>query len=425
MAAPAVPTGSPIEALFRPSTRFLELRRLSDGFTEVEILPGLTIENVWATGVKREDFHRFLQGKVVWMAPGVFIHSQYFGDGDESLVFLLGVPDGTKLFVYVMEGMDAAAATATGDFLVRLLATCEQHNLLISGLDSRRSTPLSGAGLSLFFQESRSCLRQVELNDIALTEDHCLALTNMSRLDVEVSLVYCKLVDDAAGAFVECLQSDKGPVKLHKCIIDGQIIANALTGKSRVTKLTPSSGETNDTETAVLFAALATNRGLEELDLEDTPISDDNWRILCESMKAHPTLTDLNLLGTRPSNPFGGDEEEEEEEDHDNRILLSDEQKSHRTRVLAYMMKANTILRTILLTDHEHDEQIYTEEISPYLETNLYRPRVVAVKKTHMREFRKKVLGRALDCVKSKPNLVWMFLSQNVDAFVRSEEESK
>jgi hypothetical protein len=165
--------------------------------------------------------------------------------------------------------------------------------------------------------------------------------------------------------------------------------------------------------------------------LEDTPISDDNWSILCESLKAHPTLTNLNLLDTRPSNPVDADDDddddddEDDEEDPEDTILLSDEQKSHRTRLLAEMMKANTILRTILLTDHEHDDQIYTEEISPYLETNLYRPRVVAVKKTHMREFRKKVLGRALDCVKSKPNLVWMFLSQNVDAFVRSEEESK
>jgi hypothetical protein len=49
---------------------------------------------------------------------------------------------------------------------------------------------------------------------------------------------------------------------------------------------------------------------------------------------------------------------------------------------------------------------------------------VVAVKKTHERPFREKVLGRALDCVKSNPNLVWMFLSENVDAFVRTEEEN-
>jgi hypothetical protein len=53
----------------------------------------------------------------------------------------------------------------------------------------------------------------------------------------------------------------------------------------------------------------------------------------------------------------------------------------------------------------------------------MYRPRVLAVKKTIARPFREKVLGRALYAVKSNPNLVWMFLSETVDAFVRSEED--
>jgi hypothetical protein len=99
--------------------------------------------------------------------------------------------------------------------------------------------------------------------------------------------------------------------------------------------------------------------------------------------------------------------------------------KTQRTRLLAEMMEQNVVLHTIHLSEDERDDQIYTEEISPYLETNLYRPRVVAVKKTIERPFREKVLGRALDCVKSNPNLVWMFLSQNVDAFVRLEEEEE
>jgi hypothetical protein len=37
----------------------------------------------------------------------------------------------------------------------------------------------------------------------------------------------------------------------------------------------------------------------------------------------------------------------------------------------------------------------------------------------------KKVLGRAVYSVRSNPNLVWMLLSENVDAFVRSEEEEE
>jgi hypothetical protein len=251
------------------------------------------------------------------------------------------------------------------------------------------------------------------LLNMALNADQCLALATMSRLDVELEIHNCGLADDAAGAFVECLQSNRGPVDLYKCNIDSQILASALTSNSRVTKLKTHYARTNDAETAILFRALANNRGLEELDLEDVSISDDNWSILCESLKSHPTLTHLNLLDTRPILPAGG------------RIVLTDDQKAHRTRTIAEMVQRNTVLYTIELSAYEKDEEIYTEEIRPYLETNLYRPRVLAIKKTIERPFREKLLGRALDCVKINPNLVWMFLSENVDAFVRSEEEEE
>jgi hypothetical protein len=86
------------------------------------------------------------------------------------------------------------------------------------------------------------------------------------------------------------------------------------------------------------------------------------------------------------------------------------------------MVQENTILQTITLSEHERDQHIYTQEIHPYLVTNQYRPRVLAVKITKDRPFREKILGRAVYSVRSNPNLVWMLLSENVDAFVRSEE---
>jgi hypothetical protein len=106
-------------------------------------------------------------------------------------------------------------------------------------------------------------------------------------------------------------------------------------------------------------------------------------------------------------------------------IRLSGEQKTNRMRMLAEMVQQNTVLHTIHLPERERDEHIYTQEIHPYLEVNLYRPRVLAIKKTSERPFREKVLGRALHSVRSNPNLVWMLLSENVDAFVRLEEEEE
>jgi hypothetical protein len=407
-AAPAVPTGSPIEALFRPTARFQGL--LQEGWTEVELLPGLTLENVLASGVTWEDFHRFLYHKVAWAASDVFVCSGYMSGLGESLLSLR-VDVSFDVRVNVTPGTAAAAATATCDFMVRLLATSEEHAVNISGNIAAAPPPLSGAGLSLFFQESRSCLRRVTLRDMALNEDLCRALATMSRLDVELEIINCWPADDAAGAFAECLQSGRGPVELIHCVIDNQIIASALTGKSRVTKLVLDSGRTNGADMAVLFAALANNSGLVELDVCNQYISGDNWSILCESLKAHPTLTRLDLRISIPGSQTGG------------RRRLPDGQKARRTRLLAVMMKENIVLHTIRVSEHERDEQIYIAEILPRLQTNLYRPRVLAVKKTKERPFREKVLGRALFCVKSNPNLVWMFLSENVDAIVRSEEE--
>jgi hypothetical protein len=310
--------------------------------------------------------------------------------------------------VHVTPDTAAAAATTTCDFMVRLLATYEKHDVYINGCSDGASTPLSGAALSLFFQESPSCLREVLLWNLVLDADLCQALATMSRLDVELTIhvLCCSLADDAAGAFVECLQGDKSPVKLIDCTIDRQILASGLTGNSRVTKLKLlDSGRANNADTAVLFATLANNRGLVDLDLYCCSINEDNWSILCESLQAHPTLTKLDLS-------------------HTGRFeLLTDNQKTHRTRMLADMVQRNTSLHTIILSElcqDARDEEIYAQMILPCLETNRYRPRVHAIKKADI-SLRRPLLGRALqtESVRNDSNLRWMFLSGNADVVVR------
>jgi hypothetical protein len=90
-----------------------------------------------------------------------------------------------------------------------------------------------------FLQENRICLGKVLLDCMILNEDQCLALETMSRLDVELNFRHCILMDGAAGAFVECLQSSRGAVKLQNCHIDSLIIVRTLPGDSRVTRLKP------------------------------------------------------------------------------------------------------------------------------------------------------------------------------------------
>jgi hypothetical protein len=231
---------------------------------------------------------------------------------------------------------------------------------------------------------------------------------------MEVILHDCSLSDDNGchAAFVECLQCDRGPTQLDNCTIGCRVLATALEGNSRVTGLVLGDDwAASDARKGAMFRSLAENKGLLELDLRSCSISDENWTILCQSLKGHPTLTSLDLRDTSPRGLHGA------------RIELSGEQRAQRTRVLAAMVQENQVLLTIDLNRDERDEQIYAESILPHLETNLYRPRVLGIKKADI-ALRRPLLGRALQThsVRSKSNLLWMFLSGNQDVVVQSIE---
>jgi hypothetical protein len=203
------PTGARLEALFRPSTRYRDShpkRRggLPQGWTEIELLQDLAPEDVLATGITWEDFCLFLLNKVVWMTPDVCV-SGYRNTYDPEVLALRAEAYTPIMRVHVRLFTAAAAATATCDFLLRLVATREIDGVCIYG-DRNVPPPLSGAGLSLFFQESRSCLRQARLYSMILNGEQWRALATMSRLDVELVIKNCKLADNVAGrAFVNCL----------------------------------------------------------------------------------------------------------------------------------------------------------------------------------------------------------------------------
>jgi hypothetical protein len=226
----------------------------------------------------------------------------------------------------------------------------------------------------------------------------------MPRLDGELEISICALALFATESFVECLQSDRGPVRLIDCEFENQILASALAGQSRVTSLKQDSDVTSDYDMAILFAALANNKSLVDLNLEYSTISDDNWTILCESLQGHPTLTSLGLYG----------------------IVPEEDQKVHRTRLLAETMQLNTVLSTIELSEGYYDQHIYDKMIHPYLEANRYRPRVVGIKKADI-ALRRPLLGLALrsKSVRNSSNLLWMFLSGNPDVVLQSNEDGE
>jgi hypothetical protein len=419
MAAITNPMGI-LDSLFRPSTRF-QLRggrrfSLPRNFTEVELLPNLTAEDVVATGINWDDFRCFVHDKFVWMAPGIYISSAYRAAGLYPVAVEVGaMDDSAGMRVRVKPGTAPQTATATCNFLVRLLATSDQCDVYLQG-SSRALSPICGPALSHFFEHGGENLRAVTLRDMIFNEEHIRVLASAPQHKLQLALRDCKFSDGDASknALLQWLQSGRGPTELYRCAIDSAVVAGALKGNSRLDRLLlcqEKASTAGPLELASIFRGLAEDRGLTEFDAFWYSIGDANWTLLCQSLQMHPTLTSLGLACTGPKRPTDKTE-------------LSEVQKTNRTRALADMMLTNTNLHTIRLFLGEYDERIYTESIEPRLEANLYRPRVLAVKKeADDRPFRKKVLGRALNCVKSNPNLLWMFLSENVDAFVRSDEQ--
>jgi hypothetical protein len=386
---------------------------LPDGETEKELIPDLSPEYVLATGITWEDFCRFLGDYMfVWIGPGLYVcTSDNFSHPGYGLVVMLGSLNrqSRNLYVYAAtEPETAAATTVTCDFCVHLLATSRENGASIRGF-SAVPPPVSGPSLSRFFQESQGNLREFTLLNLVLNEEQIRALATSEPEAMEVILHNCSLSDDNGchAAFEECLHRDRGPTQLISCNIDCHVLAAALEGSSRVTRLRLiNHGTTTDATKGVMFRSLAENRGLVELGLRNYSTSNENWTIMCESLKEHPTLTSLVLPRSHGHR----------------RNELSDEQKSQKTRLLAEMVRQNTVLHTIHLSERERDEQIYTEDILPYLQTNRYRPRVLGIKKAHIM-IRRNLLGLALrtESVRNKSNLIWMFLSGNQDVVVPIE----
>jgi hypothetical protein len=364
---------------------------------------------------------------MVWLTPEAYVitprkEDDFLARGFPWSVHFMITPireekwvdyDSLSLTVHARELTAAACAC---EFLLDLLTHSQQHNIYIGNgycLDGkdRPSFPISGPILSNFLQEIHH--RKITLAGFTLSEDQYRALATVSSLNLEINLERCTLqeVKDDTGcqdAFIECLQRDRGPTTLDRCLISNRILTRALAGNTRVVKLRICGKPVPDNDgMSILFRSLTEMRGLVDLNLHNHYIIDDNWHILCESLKTHCTLTCLDLRCAQPWNA----------------APITDEEKVQRTRAIAEMLAVNTVLHTIKLYPFTIDENICTESVNPRLETNRYRPRVLAIKQADDR-YRRALLGRALqsELVRNKSNLLWMFLSENADIAIESIE---
>jgi hypothetical protein len=78
-------------------------------------------------------------------------------------------------------------------------------------------------------------------------------------------------------------------------------------------------------------------------------------------------------------------------------------------------MKTNMSIHTINLNDFYSEHWLFQRSVIPYVKTNRFRPRLLAIQRTRSIPYRAKVLGRALLATRTDANRFWVLLSGNAE----------
>jgi hypothetical protein len=272
----------------------------------------------------------------------------------------------------------------------------------------------SGPLLSQFLQDS-PLLRVLEFESFLFREHHCRALASLQRTDLEITLNDCTLDPrNAEGTFIEWFRHNQVVTELNCCGMGNRIIS-ALSGNNSVRRLIVKSffveeeeEEEEEEKKRSLFQALPSNMGIEHVSMiVDNEMSVEFWCLLFHSLSTHPRIERVTL-----------------DEEYSGVNDLSAESKSTMMNAILQMLQHNTVVRTIDLPRAFDNEEVYQNTILPRLERNrnCFEVQRRALKRADP-SIRPQLLGRALHVVRYNPNLVFRFLSENVPAFVRTEEE--
>jgi hypothetical protein len=262
----------------------------------------------------------------------------------------------------------------------------------------------------------RQCrsLKVLSLTNIEMNEDQIRALGAVSRPGLEIKLVGYRLSGAKAEALIEVLKRNKGPTELRCCRnIDNFILADGLRGNSRLKTLRTlcfsGSNEACNREVPAISSALRENKGLVYLAIwPHMTMSDESWEAVCEFLKTltHPTLQVLHLEIMQPYGVAPAV--------LNSRVALL-------IKALVDMLKVNMSIDTMPWNAHpglmsidniprnpHFSGELFRRSVAPYLVTNRFRPRLLAIQKSRPILYRAKVLGRALLATRTDPNLFWM-----------------
>jgi hypothetical protein len=434
------------QGIFSPSARLQGLvmgvgvalnlvNLLHDNSAHVELTEGGGgLEALLASGCSWMEFLSFMKNKVAFMDENVLVNlGRNSVECIEELYFFISIearfgtgPNLTRTAVLNVYAQPSSRMQATNicNALLQLLVRSQPSQVHLKSLWYEHPPNISGPAIQMLLEQCPD-LELLAFIDATLDENQCRALAAASPSATTLNIRFhdCRVLHaGSTAALADLFRTDNnnnnnqgGQVHYHLDHFqseDWRILAESLRGNTSVKTIVQPAGRLaermlEDDEFRALAEALGANQGLLKFYPRGQLINDENWTVLCQSLCSHPTLETLNLSGTF---------------DDLNAGIMSNASKTHRCNCIVDLLRSNTILRSVHLTREERDETIWSESILPHLQTRKYQPLVLEIKAVVDQSRRSKLLGRALDSVKTKPYLLYLFLTGNVDIITASHE---
>jgi hypothetical protein len=308
-------------------------------------------------------------------------------------------------FSIVVDGKVMHAAAISPEYLLeicdvvlRLVASAVMRSVRLHKFNRSGDALISAPTLAHLMEQCKS-LKVLFLYGLNMDEHHCRVLGTYSRPDLEIDLHGCNFTSAGIITLAEILGRNQGPSKLDDCAIDYSILVNGLRGNSRLKHFKHFfyKSSVSDREIVAIAGALRENKGLVKLELSfhHSSMNDETWGAMCASLTTRPKVEVLDLT-------------------HGEQTMAPDVITS-RTQAVTDMIKVNTSIHTLRVNSCYSEHEMYPESVIPFLVTNRFRPRVLAIQKARPIAYRAKVLGRALLAGRTDRNCFWMLLSGNVE----------
>jgi hypothetical protein len=439
---------SPVpQGLFAPSARLQGLvmgvgvalnlvNLLHDNSAHVELAEGGGgLESLLASGCSWMEFLSFMKNKVAFMDEDVLVNlGRNSVECIEELYFFISIearfgsgPNTTRTAVLNVYALPSSRMEATNicNALLQMLVRSQPSQVRLKSLWYEHPPNISGPAIQMLLEQCPD-LELLAFMDATLDETQCRALAaatpsaTTGKLDIRFH--DCRVLHTGTTAALADLfrntnnnNNQGGQVHYHLVHLqseDWPLLAESLRGNTSVKTIVQPAGRLAERmleidEFRVLAEALGDNQGMLRFAPREQLINDENWAVLCQSLRSHPTLYTLDLSATF----------------HDlNAGIMPDTSKKHRCECIVELLHSNTVLRSIHLTRKERDENIWRESIVPHLQTRKCQPLIQEIKAVAEQPLRFKLFGRALVSVKTKPYLLYLFLSGNVDIIAASHE---